>query len=128
MELSLFLAQVMGIVISAFAIASLIRPAIIRDAIRDFDHESFARLVIGCMAIALGAVLVLTHNVWVKDFRVVITIFGWTALLKGIGYLVAPKLAVNFTKSMLKSKGQMQLFLLVCLALGIYLAYTGFGY
>lgn len=128
MELSLALAKIMGLVVGAFAVAGLIRPAVIRDAIRDFDHESFARLVIGCIAIGAGIAIILVHNVWAKDFRVVITIFGWTMLLKGIGYLVVPKMAVNFTKGMLRSRGQMQIFLLACLALGIYLTYKGFGY
>jgi hypothetical protein len=128
MELSLFLAKVMGIVIAAFALAGLARPKVITDAIRDFDHESFARLVIGCMAIGLGVALVLTHNVWEWSYRGVVTLFGWTALIKGISYLILPKHAVNFTKGMLKTKSQMQIFLVACLILGGYLAYKGFGY
>lgn len=128
MELSLFLAKIMGIVIVAFAGAGLVRPQLIRDALRDFDHESFARLVIGCMAIGLGAVLVLTHNIWSWDYRGLITLFGWTALIKGVSYLVLPKHAVHFTKNMLKSQSQMKVFLVACLILGGYLAYKGFGY
>lgn len=128
MELSYALAKIMGMVVSAFALASLIRPSIIRDAIRDFDHESFARLVIGCIAVGAGVAIVLVHNVWEEDFRIVITLFGWTMLLKGAAYLIAPKMMVTFTKSMLKSRGQMQIFLLACLALGLYLVWHGFGF
>jgi hypothetical protein len=128
MELSMFLAKVMGIVVAAFAVAGLVRPAVIRDALRDFDHESFARLVIGCVAIGLGTVLILNHNIWEWDYRGLITLFGWTALIKGFSYLVLPKHAVNFTKGMLKSKGNMQIFLVACLIFGAYLTYKGFGY
>jgi hypothetical protein len=128
MELSFVLAKVMGIVVAAFAVAGLIRPRVVSDAIRDFDHESFARLVIGCIAIGAGVMLIMVHNVWEKDFRLVITLFGWTMVVKGIGYLLMPKFMVGFTKGMLKSSGQMQLFLFACLALGAYLTYKGFGY
>lgn len=126
MELSLFLAKVMGIVIAAFAVAGLVRPKIITDALRDFDHESFARLIAGCGAIVVGVAILLTHNIWVKDYRVVITLFGWTALIKGFSYLVLPKHAVTFTKNMLKTRAQMQVFLGACLILGLYLIYKGF--
>lgn len=128
MELSLFLAKVMGIVVVAFSLAGLARPQLIRDAIRDFDHESFARLVVGCMAIAFGAILVLSHNTWEWNYRGLVTLFGWIALLKGASYLVAPKAAVNFTKRMVKTKSQMQVFLGACLIFGGYLVYKGFGY
>ncbi len=128
MEFSMFLAKIMGIVMVAFAGAGLLRPSVIRDAIRDFDHESFARLVIGCMAVGVGAALIFTHNIWEWDYRGVVTLFGWTAFIKGIGYLVLPKQVVNMTKNMLKSKQQMQVFLFACLILGAYLAYNGIGY
>lgn len=127
MELSLFLAKIMGVVIVAFSLAGLARPKIIRDAIRDFDHESFARLIAGCAAVGVGVALVLTHNVWEWSFRGLVTLFGWTALLKGASYLIMPEKAVSFTKSMLKSSQQMQIFLGACLIIGAYLAYKGFG-
>lgn len=125
---SLFLAKILGIVLAAFAIAGLARPKLISDAIRDFDHESFARLIAGCAAVAIGTALILTHNIWTWDYRGLITLFAWTTLVKGISYLLVPQAAVGFTKKMLKSKGQMQVFLVATLVLGGYLAYTGFGY
>jgi hypothetical protein len=128
MELSLFLSKIMGIVIMAFALAGLARPKVITDALRDFDHESFARLVIGCSAVGIGVALVLSHNVWEMSYRGLVTLFGWTAMIKGFAYLALPKHAVSFTKGMLKTKGQMQVFLVACLVLGAYMAYKGFGY
>jgi uncharacterized protein YjeT (DUF2065 family) len=125
---SLFLAQVFGIVIAAFALTGLARPQAIRDAMRDFDHESFARLVVGCIAIALGTVIVLTHNIWAWDYRGIITLIGWTALIKGVSYIVAPKQAVSLTKAMVKTPQHLKMFLFACLVVGGYLAYKGFGF
>jgi hypothetical protein len=128
MELSLFLAKILGAVFTAFSVAGLMRPKIISDALRDFDHESFARLIAGCAGIGVGIAVILQHNVWAWDYRGLITLFGWTALLKGVSYLLIPKQAVNFTKSMMKSKSQMQVFLGATLLIGLYLLYSGFGY
>ena len=125
---SLFLAKVIGIVIFAFGVAGLARPKNISDAVRDFSHESFARLVAGCSGIAIGAALVLTHNIWEWDYRGIITLFGWVVLVKGISYLVMPQKAVAFTKSMFMGKGQMKVWLIGSVIVGGYLAYKGFGF
>lgn len=128
MELSLFLAKILGAMLTAFAVAGLMRPKVISDALRDFDHESFARLIAGCAGIGVGVALILSHNVWAWNYQGLITLFGWTALIKGLSYLLLPKHAVNFTKSMMKTKSQMQVFLGATLIVGLYLLYSGFGY
>ena len=123
---SLFLAQVLGVVITAFAVAGLVRPQIIRSAVKDFDHESFSRLVIGCAAMAIGVGLILTHNVWEWSYRGLVTLFGWTAFLKGLMYLFAPRQIHAITKGMLGHASHLQVFLMGCLLVGLYLLYNGF--
>lgn len=128
MELSLFLAKIMGVVIVAFAAAGLFRPQVVRAAVRDFDHESFSRLVIGCVAVAAGVALILSHNIWEWSYRGLVTLFGWTALVKGVLYLLAPKQIHDVTKKMLSTESKLRVFLFACLVLGAYLSYKGFGY
>ena len=128
MELSFFLAKVMGIVFLAFGVGGLMRPHMIRDAVRDFDHESFARMALGCMAIALGIGIILTHSIWEYSWRGVITVFGWLVFIKGGLYMYAPKSMHRFTKNYLGKEGTLRLFLFVIVILGAYLTYKGFGY
>ena len=123
---SLFLAQIMGVVITAFAVAGLVRPQIIRSAVKDFDHESFSRLVFGCAAMAIGVGLILSHNIWELSYRGLVTLFGWTAFIKGMLYLFAPKKIHAVTKRMLAHEAQLQLFLMLTLLVGLYLLYNGF--
>ncbi len=127
MELSLFLATILGAVFTAFSVAGFMRPHIIRDALRDFNHESFARLIAGCAGIGVGVAVILSHNIWTLDYRGLITLFGWTALIKGVSYLLMPEQAVNFTKSMMKSRSQTQVMLGATLLIGLYLLYSGLG-
>lgn len=126
MELSLFLAKILGAVFTAFSVAGLMRPKVISDALRDFDHESFARLIAGCAGVGVGVAVLLSHNIWAWNYQGLITLFGWVALIKGVSYLLLPKHAVNLTKSMMKSKAQMQVVLYGSLIIGLYLLYSGF--
>lgn len=127
MELSYFLAQLIGITIAIFSVAGLIRPQLISAAVRDFDHESFSTLAIGMIATGTGVAIVLSHNLWVGDWRVLITIYGWAALIKGTLYMLAPNKLIHMSRMLLRDKMWTRGSLLVCLILGVYLAYKGFG-
>ncbi len=127
MELSYFLAKIMGTVMVAFALAGLARPETIRAAIRDFKHESFTRLVVGCIAIGMGIALIFSHNIWRLNWLGLITLFGWVAFFKGFFYLVAPNRIHAFTRRFLGNAEQLRVFLIACLVLGLYLLVKGIG-
>ena len=44
----------------------------------------------GLMALSLGVTLVVVHNVWVADWPVIITLFGWVSLASGIVRITWP--------------------------------------
>ena len=46
--------------------------------------------IIGILATTLGFLIVSIHNVWAFEWSVLITIFGWASLLKGIIILAFP--------------------------------------
>ena len=58
----------------------------------------------GLIALVIGMVFVLAHNIWVKDWPVLITIFGWLGLLKGVSLIFAPKAMTKWSKSLLKKR------------------------
>ena len=45
----------------------------------------------GVYALLVGIVVVLGHNLWVADARVLVTIVGWAALLSGMVLLYLPE-------------------------------------
>lgn len=64
-----------------------------------FDHPSVAWIAGIFMGIA-GLYLVLTHNIWVGGWRVIlVTIFSWLILIKGIFYMFWPTKISGFVKS-----------------------------
>lgn len=127
MELSLFLAQLMGLSLAIFAVAGLLRPRLVRDAMNDFNANSLQSLFFGFVGIVVGLAIVLSHNIWEASWVGVVTLFGWLALLKGIATLVAPQALLDVGKVVYSSKSQTRVILFIALLVGLYIAYKGFG-
>ena len=47
-------------------------------------------LVIGTLTLPLGLFVVLTHNIWVLGWPVVVTVCGWGWTVKAMIYMVRP--------------------------------------
>lgn len=45
-----------------------------------------------------GLIIILGHNIWVSDWPVLITIFGWLITVKCAFYLIVPQLAPKLAK------------------------------
>ncbi len=128
MELSYFLAQLFGLTYIISAVAIYIRPSIATSMVRDFKSNQFVVVIVGFMALVIGLAIVLSHNIWVANWTVIITIFGWAALLKGIAYLLSPDTILLSGEKILQNNKRRTIVLLVMFIFGFYLAYKGFGY
>ena len=127
MELSYFLAQLLGLTLMLFAAMILLRPTITTVAIRDLRAYSFEMLLAGFLGIVGGLAVVLSHNIWEFSWRGIITLMGWAALLKGISYVAFPNFMRFTAASMLNGKRKRTTVLIVVFLLGSYLVYHGFG-
>jgi 1,4-dihydroxy-2-naphthoate octaprenyltransferase len=50
--------------------------------LREINNQS-ATLILGMFALLAGLAIVNVHNLWVSDWRVIITILGWLAIVRG---------------------------------------------
>ena len=90
MGTSVFIAKVFGPAYLILAVGMLANRDILRKVMEDFGKNAALVFFIGLFTLFLGMVIVLLHNVWVADWRVLITIFGWGGLIKGIWLTVFP--------------------------------------
>lgn len=58
------------------------------------ESEKYLVLV-SFIAILLGLVSVILHNVWELNWKLLITLFGWITLIKGIINLIFPKTTIK---------------------------------
>ena len=97
-------------------------------AVRNFQTESFAMLTGGFVAVVCGLAIILSHNIWDGTWRTWIAFFGWSALIKGCLYLIAPQSLMNTSTSFLRHENWFRAYLVFALILGLYIAYKGFGH
>ncbi len=82
MEISIFFAQLWGSFFVIFGLLFIITGQLGK-TIEMTDDKAFV-ISTGYITLLMGLVTVILHNVWVADWRVVITILGWSTLIKGI--------------------------------------------
>ena len=127
MELSNFLAQLFGLTIAIFAGVAVLQPRLVRVYMKEFGESALLTLFLGMTGIIGGLAVVLSHNVWVADWRVLVTLFGWAALIKGIVLLASPDLLRDIGMSLYSTPQRVRIVLVIMGVLGVYLAGAGSG-
>ena len=99
MEISIYLAKFWG---SLFMILGLLSVcAKLLGRIIEYTEDKTVTISTGYITFLLGLITVVLHNIWVKDWRVAITILGWITLFKGIEKIGFPE-RVNKKAQMFK--------------------------
>ena len=88
----------------------------------DFEKSIGLTFTAGVYTLVVGALLVNYHNIWAKDWRVLVTIIGWIALIKGSMLIIYPQF-IRVGKGVYKNA---QVLGAVMLILGIIFGYFGF--
>ena len=88
-------------------------------------HNPPAAWLAGILAVTAGLAIVLGHNVWSGGaLPVIVTLFGWVALLKGILFLLLPPEAeTGIFIQTLRYERLFYMYTAISLLLGIYLTY-----
>lgn len=82
MEFSIFFARLWGSFFVIFGLLFIITKQLGK-TIEMTDDKAFV-ISTGYITMLMGLVTVILHNVWVLDWRIFITILGWSTLIKGI--------------------------------------------
>ncbi len=128
MQRSIYLAKLIGPVSVAVGVGMLLNSAIFRILAEQF-LSSFALIYLaGLLTLTVGIALVLAHNVWVGDWRLIITLFGWLSVIGGTFRIVAPNLVVKVGDAVISQRGALFIFSgFAMLVLGCVLSYFGYA-
>lgn len=126
MQTSIYLAKLMGPVIAVAGLGFLVnRPAVIAMA-EDFVNSRSMIFMSGIFALIGGLAIVNAHNVWVADWPVIITIFGWLAIVGGIVRMTMPELTRSIASKMMGYTQFLTVEAILLIALGAWLSYVGY--
>jgi uncharacterized protein YjeT (DUF2065 family) len=118
--------QLLGIIYLAVGIGMLTTPDFYKKLIKDFTENPLAIYLGGLVALAIGFLLVSFHNIWVRDWSVIITIIGWAALIKGLFLIILPKVSIKISNSFKETKKLLPVWSTIVIILGVLLCWLGF--
>tara|TARA_B100000315_G_C14360632_1_gene488296 strand:- start:183 stop:566 length:384 start_codon:yes stop_codon:yes gene_type:complete len=127
MELSFFLAKVMGLYLVLVVLAvAMNRKEYLKMLPRFIKNRSMSMLA-GVFTLILGLLVVVSHNIWESDWTVLVTLTGWLTLVKGAMYLFFPDAIMRLGKKF-NSKTAYAVWTPIGLLWGGFLIYMGFFY
>ena len=121
MDISTFFAQLWGSYFVIFGLLFIVTGQLGK-TIEMTDNKAFV-ISTGYITLIMGLVTVILHNVWVADWRVVITILAWFTVIKGIQKIGFPEFIHEQAQRF--KKGQM-LSAAIMILLGAWLLWMSF--
>jgi uncharacterized membrane protein HdeD (DUF308 family) len=99
MPTSIFLAKLMGPIFLAVGGGMLANAALYRTIADEFLRNPALIYLSGVLTLTAGLAIVLNHNLWTGDWRVLVTVLGWLAVLGGVLRIFAPPQLVTFGRA-----------------------------
>jgi len=122
LEISIFFARLWGSFFIIFGLLFIITRQLGK-TIEMTDDKAFV-ISTGYITLLMGLVTVILHNLWVADWRVLITILGWSTLIKGVMKVGFPE---EIHKQAQRFKKKQWLSSVVLIVLGLFLFYMSFS-
>jgi hypothetical protein len=126
METSIFFAKLLGPYCIIVAVGILFNLRTYQRVMEDFRKNAALLYLGGVIALLFGLLVVLFHNVWVANWTVIITIFGWLGIIKGAWLFILPNTAAKLTEAYQKNVAPLVFHLLIIIALGVFLTIMGY--
>lgn len=126
MSTSLFIAKLLGPVYALVGIALFLRGQMFRAILTEFIASSALIYLAGVIGLLVGMTLILTHNIWVLDWRVVITLIGWVTLIRALITIFEPRYILVAGSRILERSKLLIVAAALNLAIGLTLTYFGY--
>jgi hypothetical protein len=122
------LGRLLGLYCILVALSMLARGRATVDTVTALLHNQPLLLILGVFTLLAGLAMVLVHNVWSGGaLPVVVTLIGWSTLIKGLLFLfLSPDAEANFFLGGLHYGQLFYPYVAFSLVLGAYLTYAGF--
>lgn len=125
MDISIFLAKILGLYLFIMAIFMLVHAQRVNAIVNNISNPPFL-FMSGAIILIIGILLIVTHNIWVANCRVLITIIGWLTFIRGIVRLMFPEFAIKIITNFVQNTTVYYITSIIIFFLGIYLSYAGF--
>lgn len=121
MDISIFFARLWGSYFVIFGSLFIITNQLGR-TIEMTDDKPFV-ISTGYITLLMGLVTVILHNLWVADWRIVLTVLGWSTVIKGVMKIGFPEHIHKQAQRFKKKQWLSAAFLII---LGVWLFWVSF--
>ncbi|HTS38978.1 MAG TPA: hypothetical protein VMH84_00355 [Xanthobacteraceae bacterium] len=126
MPTSLFIAKLLGPMFVVVGVALLFKREAFRTLLQEFVRSPTLLYLAGFLGLLAGLALLLTHNLWVLDWRLMITLIGWITLVRALITIFSPQWIVGTSQKLLEHRGIFLGAALANLMIGLVLSYFGY--
>ena len=122
----MLIAKLIGLIYLVIGLGLVFNPRYYHKMFDDLLNDAPLNYISGLISLISGFLLVVFHNIWINNWVVIITVFGWLLLCKGILLIVFPEIVKTISKGLFKTSSAFLVDGLIILILGLVFAYFGF--
>jgi hypothetical protein len=126
MTTSRYLAKLIGPVFLAIGVGMLLNGRIYQTMGEQFLSSYALIYLAGLLALPVGIAIVLAHNVWAPDWRLIITVLGWLAVIGGAVRIVFPQFIQHVGGAVMHVAALPVIGGIIVLVLGLVLSFFGY--
>jgi hypothetical protein len=123
---STFIARILGPLMVVMGLGLLLQTQAFRAMAQESLQSPAVIYFSGLITLAVGLAILNVHNLWTRDWRVIITIFGWLAVIGGIFRLLATGFVQQVGLEVVIRPRGLIVGAVIQLVLGGYLAIMGY--
>jgi len=122
-ELSIFMARLISLIYIPVGIAIFTGQLKTNDLMSSYRKSAGLTMLLALFGLTFGMVLIQYHNIWVRNWPVLITLLGWIAVIECLALIAFPKAVLSIGSTITK-KGDLWGF--ASLLVGVMFGYFGF--
>lgn len=126
MDITLFLAQIIGVYFLVVGVGALLNPERMKRAMKEAMQSYLLPYFDGALALIVGLLIVLTHNVWNSLLETLISLVGWIAVVEGMLMMLLPQKTISSMMERFMGAQMTRLIGVASVVLGLYFVYQGF--
>jgi len=126
MGVSKFLSKVIGIYFIIVTIAMFVNMQQFITEVNSLINDAPLMFVTGFFTLIVGLLMVVSHNIWQWNWRVIITIISWLSLIKGASIIFYPQFIDKISMIFIQNFNIAYIAAGFDFAIGILLCYFGF--
>ena len=124
---SKLIAGLIGPLLAAMGVAMLVNREIFPVILDQISHDYGLIVLSGMLSLLAGIAIVRVHNVWSGGWQVIVTIFGWLAILGGLARMWMPQMAGSIANTFTAGPAALLIAGVALIALGGFLSYKAYG-